>query len=84
MAAAGVARDHIAKVLNHVEGGARATRVYDRHSYDEEKRMALETWDRVLTGILEPMRYGIYFLILVEVLYLDSSAHIIRTPLPTG
>ena len=38
MAAAGVPRDHIARVLNHVEGGARATRVYDRHSYDREKR----------------------------------------------
>src|SRR5207302_203102 len=36
MAAAGIPRDHIAKVLNHVEGGARATRVYDRHSYDAE------------------------------------------------
>jgi len=54
MAAAGVPRDHIAKVLNHVEGGARATRVYDRHSYDAEKRMALEAWDRALTAVLEP------------------------------
>ena len=53
MAAAGVPRDHIAKVLNHVEGGARATRVYDRHSYDAEKRLALEAWDRTLTAILE-------------------------------
>lgn len=53
MAAAGIPRDHIAKVLNHVEGGARATRVYDRHSYDAEKRMALETWDRALTAILD-------------------------------
>jgi len=53
MAAAGIPRDHIAKVLNHVEGGARATRVYDRHSYDAEKRMALHVWDRALTAILE-------------------------------
>ena len=52
MAAAGVPRDHIAKVLNHVEGGARATRVYDRHSYDAEKRVALEAWDRALSAIL--------------------------------
>ena len=43
MAAAGIPRDHIAKVLNHVEGGARATRVYDRHTYDAEKRMALDS-----------------------------------------
>ena len=53
MAAAGIPRDHIAKVLNHVEGGARATRVYDRHSFDAEKRMALDAWDRALTAILE-------------------------------
>jgi integrase len=53
MAAAGVPRDHIARVLNHVEGGARATRVYDRHSYDREKRIALEVWARSLTDILE-------------------------------
>ena len=53
MAAAGVPRDHIARVLNHVEGGARATRVYDRHTYDREKRMALEAWARALTAILE-------------------------------
>ncbi|MCR4375477.1 MAG: integrase family protein [Acidobacteria bacterium] len=52
MAAAGIPRDHIAKVLNHVEGGARATRVYDRHTYADEKRMALEAWDRALTAIL--------------------------------
>ena len=53
MAAAGVPRDHIARVLNHVEGGARATRVYDRHSYDQEKRTALEAWARSLARILE-------------------------------
>lgn len=52
MAAAGIPRDHIAKVLNHVEGGARATRVYDRHSYDAEKLTALQTWARSLTAIL--------------------------------
>lgn len=52
MAAAGISRDHIGKVLNHVEGGARATRVYDRHSYDAEKRMALGAWDRTLSAIL--------------------------------
>lgn len=53
MAAAGVPRDHIARVLNHVEGGARATRVYDRHSYDSEKRSALQTWARALKAILK-------------------------------
>lgn len=53
MAAAGVPREHIARVLNHVEGGARATRVYDRHTYDREKRLALETWEHRLKKIVE-------------------------------
>jgi len=53
MAAAGVPRDYIARVLNHVEGGARATRVYDRHTYDPEKIGALQTWERALLRILE-------------------------------
>jgi integrase len=53
MAAAGIPRDHISRVLNHVEGGPRATAVYDRHTYDREKQIALETWARTLKGILE-------------------------------
>jgi integrase len=53
MAAAGVPREHIGHVLNHVEGGARATRVYDRYAYDREKRIALESWERRLNLILE-------------------------------
>ena len=52
MAAAGVPRDHISRVLNHAEGGPRATRIYDRHSYDKEKRTALETWARELREIV--------------------------------
>ena len=51
MASAGVPRLHIAKVLNHAEQGV--TAVYDRHSYDPEKRVALDTWARKLTAILE-------------------------------
>lgn len=53
MAAAGVSRDHIARVLNHVEGGARATKVYDRYAYDWEKRAALDVWGRRLNAILQ-------------------------------
>jgi integrase len=53
MASAGVPREHIAHVLNHVEGGPRATRVYDRHSYDREKRLALSTWARTLLRIVD-------------------------------
>ena len=53
MAAAGVPQSDIAKILNHAEGGPRATAVYNRYGYDKEKRLAMETWGRVLTGILE-------------------------------
>ena len=52
MGAAGVPREHISRVLNHAEGGARATRVYDRYHYDHEKRQALEGWARTLDAIL--------------------------------
>ena len=52
MASAGVPREHISRVLNHVEGGPRATRVYDRHTYDREKRIAFETWARLLEEII--------------------------------
>lgn len=53
MAEAGVPRDHIAKVLNHVEGGPAATRIYDRYAYDKEKRDALERWARRLQAIVD-------------------------------
>ena len=52
MAEAGIPRDHIAKVLNHVEGGPAATRVYDRYNYDAEKRDALNRWARGLTAVI--------------------------------
>jgi hypothetical protein len=41
----------VSKILNHVESGV--TSVYDRHSYDMEKRQALESWARKLQGIIE-------------------------------
>ena len=50
MTASGIQRLTVSKVLNHVETGV--TAVYDRHSYDKEKRQALETWERKLRGIL--------------------------------
>jgi hypothetical protein len=43
----------IAKILNHVEGGPAATRVYDRYDYDAEKRDALDRWARRLAAIIE-------------------------------
>jgi integrase len=53
MAEAGVPREHISFVLNHVDGGSRATKIYDRYGRDNEKRVALETWARRLSKILE-------------------------------
>jgi len=53
MAEAGVPREHISFVLNHVDGGSRATKIYDRYGRDNEKRVALETWARRLLTILE-------------------------------
>jgi hypothetical protein len=37
-------------VLNHVEAGV--TKVYDRYTYDDEKRGALERWSHHLTGVI--------------------------------
>ena len=51
MASSGVPRLVISKILNHVERGV--TAVYDRHSYDNEKGIALDQWARTLTAILE-------------------------------
>lgn len=51
MASAGVPRIYIAKVLNHADSSV--TAVYDRHSYDPEKRSALDTWGRKLRAIVE-------------------------------
>lgn len=52
MAESGIAQSTIAKVLNHAEGGPRATQVYNRYEYDREKQVALETWSRDLRRIL--------------------------------
>jgi integrase len=38
----GVPRLVVSKILNHVEHGV--TKVYDRASYDQDKRLALERW----------------------------------------
>jgi len=50
MTSAGIPRLVVAKILNHVETGV--TAVYDRHSYDGEKREALDLWARQLQRIL--------------------------------
>jgi integrase len=51
MAGGGTSRLVVSKLLNHVENGV--TAVYDRHSYDREKRQALEAWGLKLRAIVE-------------------------------
>ena len=50
MTGSGTPRLVVSKILNHVEQGV--TAVYDRHSYDAEKRTALNAWGRQLQRIL--------------------------------
>ena len=50
MTAMGISRLTVSKILNHAENGI--TAVYDRHSYDDEKRQALEAWGRRLQEII--------------------------------
>jgi len=50
MTGMGTPRLVVAKILNHVELGV--TKVYDRHSYDQEKRKALEAWGHKLTMVV--------------------------------
>ena len=42
----------MAKILNHAD--REVTAIYDRHSYDRDKRAALEGWDRRLAVIVKP------------------------------
>ncbi len=51
MTGMGISRLVVSKILNHVEKGV--TAVYDRHSYDREKRQALEAWGCKLKGIIK-------------------------------
>jgi len=50
MTGAGILRLVVSKILNHVERSI--TAVYDRYSYDIEKRKALNTWAKRVTIIL--------------------------------
>ncbi len=50
MTSMGIPRLVVQKILNHVETGV--TAAYDRHSYDAEKREALEKWAKRLTRIV--------------------------------
>jgi|RhiMetdeSRZDD1v2_1073273.scaffolds.fasta_scaffold23744_5 integrase len=50
MTSMGIPRLVVGKILNHVEPGV--TKVYDRHSYDAEKRQALEAWGHKVTALV--------------------------------
>ena len=50
MASLGIPRLTIGKVLNHVDSGV--TKIYDRFSYDAEKRHALDAWGAKLMEIV--------------------------------
>ncbi len=50
MTGMGMPRLTVKKILNHVESDVTAT--YDRHSYDQEKRQALEAWGQRLDEIV--------------------------------
>ena len=53
LAAAGVAAEDIAAVLNHVRGDVTGKH-YDQYQRAAEKRRALDRWALILGGILEP------------------------------
>lgn len=50
MTSNGVSRLVVGQILNHVEAGV--TKVYDRSSYDAEKRQALDLWGRALAAAI--------------------------------
>ena len=54
MTGVGIPRLTVSKILNHVEPGV--TAVYDRHSYDKEKREALEEWSKRLMLLVSDLR----------------------------
>ena len=54
MTGMGIPRLTVGKILNHAEPGV--TAVYDRHSYDKEKREALDQWARRLMVIASGLR----------------------------
>lgn len=54
MTSMGISRLVVSKLLNHVE--SRITAVYDRHSYDGEKKEALDAWGARLGEIVKKER----------------------------
>jgi len=56
MTGMGISRLFVSKVLNHVESGI--TAVYDRHSYDVEKRAALVAWGKCVEQIVSGQEFS--------------------------
>jgi integrase len=50
MTSMGISRLVVSKLLNHVENSV--TAIYDRHSYDSEKKLALEAWANKLRQMI--------------------------------
>ncbi len=51
MTSLGIPRLVVSKILNHVDNST--TSIYDRHSYDAEKRHALELWGKKLKQLVD-------------------------------
>ena len=47
----GISRLVVSKILNHIDSSI--TAIYDRHSYDSEKRNALEAWGKRLSQLID-------------------------------
>jgi integrase len=54
MTAMGIPRFIVGRVLNHAESGV--TAVYDRHSYDAEKKDALDKWATKLIRTISDLK----------------------------
>jgi integrase len=50
MTSLGISRLVVSKILNHVESSV--TAIYDRHSYDKEKKVALDKWEEKIKEII--------------------------------
>ncbi len=53
MAQLGIPVSTISRILNHKEGGV--TKIYNRYSYQDEKRRALDTWGRKVESLVRPV-----------------------------
>ena len=51
LASSGVSRLVVSKILNHTDRSV--TSIYDRHTYDPDKKMALDDWGRRVQEIIE-------------------------------